>query len=69
MKHNYQRLKVYHSSMELARECYDIDAVDKGKQLADHIFKTSFSVPSNIAEGSQRKTNADFLRFLNYSAS
>lgn len=37
-------------------------------RLAEQIVSSSISIPSNIAEGSERGSTKDFIRFLEYSS-
>jgi four helix bundle protein len=37
-------------------------------RLAEQIISSSISIPSNIAEGSERGSAKDFIRFLEYSS-
>ena len=36
-------------------------------ELKSQITRSSLSIPSNIAEGAERRSEADFARFLEYS--
>ena len=37
--------------------------------LKDQMNRSAISIPSNIAEGSERDSNPDFIRFLRYAKS
>lgn len=66
-KHNFKKLKIWHSAMEL---CNDVFKITKGfpkeeiYSLTSQINRSAVSVPSNIAEGSSRSSNKEFNRFL-----
>lgn len=67
MSHNYTKLKIYELSISLASSCLMRFEDSSPRVLGDHIMKTAISIPSNIAEGSQRGSNKDFIRFLTYA--
>jgi len=53
--------------MLLARRCYDLTNVFPKSErygLTSQIQRSVVSIPSNIAEGSGRVTNKEFVRFL-----
>ncbi|MDY0151122.1 MAG: four helix bundle protein [Candidatus Cloacimonas sp.] len=60
-------MKLWQVSMDLYVEVHrDTQTFPKFEQyeLAAHIRRTALSIPSNIAEGSGRKTTKDYMRFL-----
>jgi four helix bundle protein len=66
----FEDLEVYSKSRELSKQIYSITrekpfARDYG--LCDQIRRASVSVLSNIAEGFERGSRRDFIRFLYYS--
>ncbi|NVK29037.1 MAG: four helix bundle protein [Flavobacteriia bacterium] len=67
MGHNIDKLEVYNEALNLASECIATFEGKRPYELSNHIIKTSISMPSNIAEGAQRRSNEDFCRFLSYS--
>jgi len=63
----HRDLKVWRLGMRLAMQAYRLTAnfpEDEKFGLVSQLRRASTSVPSNIAEGSARKSAADFLRFL-----
>ncbi|WP_417611300.1 four helix bundle protein [Owenweeksia hongkongensis] len=68
--HNFKELKIWQKSMELVSDVYQASLnMPKSQQysLVDQIQRSAVSIPSNIAEGSGRGTNNEFVRFLNIS--
>lgn len=64
---NFKELKVWQKGMDLVSECYDIcDYLPKDERfgLISQIKRSAVSVPSNIAEGSSRRSDRDYYRFL-----
>lgn len=64
---NFKQLLVWQKSIELVKEIYCITATLPEEEkfgLISQMRRSSISVPSNIAEGSRRKTSKDFLQFL-----
>lgn len=62
-----RRLLVVQVGIDLCCEIYRITRkfpVEERFALASQMQRCAVSVPSNIAEGSQRGTDKDFLRFL-----
>lgn len=66
IKH-YKELLVWQKSMDLAVEIYTIvKSLPKEELfgLSDQMRRAVVSVPSNIAEGQQRSSTKDYIRFL-----
>ena len=64
---DYKELKVWQGSFELTREIYLITkgfSDDEKYSLASQIRRAAVSVPSNIAEGENRGSTKEFIRFL-----
>ncbi|MFH1624672.1 MAG: four helix bundle protein [Pseudomonadota bacterium] len=65
MSSSFEDLEVWKKSCRLAVRLYELlkDCRDYG--MKDQIFRSSVSIPSNIAEGSERNSILDFQRFIN----
>ena len=64
----YSNLKVWQKSMDLAVEIYRVvKSLPKEELygLSDQMRRAVVSIPSNIAEGHQRSSTRDYIRFLN----
>ena len=64
---NFRTLNVWQKSVEFAKEIYLITEQFPGKEkygLISQLQRAAVSIPSNIAEGSARRTSIDFARFL-----
>lgn len=63
----FEDMKMWKRSARLAAELYKgfADCSDFG--FRDQITRSGLSVPSNIAEGSERGSPKDFVRFLQYA--
>ncbi|WP_419805849.1 four helix bundle protein [Terriglobus sp.] len=67
MPRAFRELDVWHVAMELATEIYKVsEAFPKHELygLTSQIRRCAVSVPSNIAEGSQRATSRDYANFI-----
>ncbi|SOD17915.1 four helix bundle protein [Pedobacter xixiisoli] len=65
--HNFKDLKVWQKSIDLAVEVYQAMAslpADEKFGLISQMKRCSVSIPSNIAEGAGRGSNAQFKHFL-----
>jgi len=65
--HNYRELNIWKDAVSLVSEIYQTtDKFPKQEQfgITNQIRRSAVSIPSNIAEGSARKSNQDFCRFL-----
>ncbi|SFD75151.1 four helix bundle protein [Pseudoalteromonas denitrificans] len=63
----FEDLDVWKRSARLSSEIYKQFASCKDFGFKDQITRSSLSVPSNIAEGYERYSNKDTIRFLYYS--
>lgn len=64
---DFRKLEVWQLSKELSLSIYKITECFPDSEkfgLAIQMRRASVSIPSNIAEGSGRHTNADFNRFI-----
>ncbi len=66
MYRGFEDLAVWKRSMDLAKEIISLfqQEFSKFHPLADQITRSAISIPSNIAEGCERGSNPDFIRFL-----
>ncbi len=66
----YRDLEVWKRSHALVLRIYQLTKSfpnDERFGLTSQLRRAAVSVPANIAEGSKRRTNQDFARFLNIS--
>ena len=64
---DFRQLKVWEKAHHLALEVYKTTATFPKEEiygLTSQLRRASVSIPTNIAEGCGRNTNADFARFL-----
>jgi four helix bundle protein len=64
---NYEDLDVWEKSHQLVLVIYDImEELPETEKfvLADQIRRASISIPSNIAEGCGKNSDAEFIRYL-----
>lgn len=65
--HNFEKLKIWQKAMDVAVEVYNVSLLlpnDEKFNLIHQIKKCAVSLPSNIAEGSGRNSNKEFVQFL-----
>ena len=58
---------IWQEGVKLACDIYRLFRSSKEYSIKDQIIRSSISIPSNIAEGSGRGSNAQFVQFLNYA--
>lgn len=64
---NYKELEVWKRSIKLAVKMYKLTSIlplEEKFGLVSQLKRCAVSIPSNIAEGSGRKSNKDFAQFL-----
>ena len=64
---NFKELRVWQEAKELAIKVYEVTAkgeLSRDYGLRDQIQRSAVSIPSNIAEGYERNSDKDFVRFL-----
>jgi four helix bundle protein len=62
--HNFEELEVWKRSSRLAVSVLELIDPVKLYALRDQMARCSISIPSNIAEGSERESDREFRRFL-----
>lgn len=62
--HNFEELGVWKRSSRLAVSVLELVDPIKLCALRDQMSRSCISVPSNIAEGSERESDREFRRFL-----
>ena len=68
--HNYKKLNVWISSISLVKNIYKLTrkfTKDEMFVLTQQLRRAAISIPSNIAEGAGRNSNAQFKNFLQIS--
>ncbi len=65
--HNYKELKIWKGGCSLVKKIYEVTKHFPSSEmygLVSQMRRAAVSVPSNIAEGTGRASDKDFLRFL-----
>lgn len=62
--HNFEKLKIWQKAMDVAVEVYKVSLLLPIDEKFNQIKKCAVSIPSNIAEGSGRNSNKEFIQFL-----
>jgi four helix bundle protein len=65
--HNFEKLTIWNKAMEVAIAVYNLSLklpIDEKYNLIIQIKKCAVSIPSNIAEGSGRNHDKEFIQFL-----
>ncbi|HET6488177.1 MAG TPA: four helix bundle protein, partial [Syntrophales bacterium] len=63
----FEDLEVWKKAASLSAEIYRKLQNLKDFGFRDQITRSGLSIPSNIAEGFERKSNKEFVVFLNYT--
>ena len=67
MEAGFKQLNVWQEAKQLAVEVYNLcrtTELSKDFGLRDQMSRSAVSIPSNIAEGDERDTNKDSVRFF-----
>jgi four helix bundle protein len=65
MSSNFENLDVWKRSCRLTVELWQFLKDSKEYWLKEQMMRSALSIPSNIAEGCERNSNAEFKRFVN----
>nr|WP_199162500.1 four helix bundle protein [Elizabethkingia sp. ASV34] len=68
---SHKDLKVWQESMDLVTDIYELVQnfpAEEKYNLTSQIKRSAVSIPSNIAEGAGRKSNLEFIQFLNIAS-
>ncbi len=65
--HNFEQLEVWKRGCRLAVSVCVATHTSREFVLKDQVTRSAISIPSNIAEGAERSSDADFSRFVSYS--
>ncbi|MDV5171087.1 four helix bundle protein [Photobacterium rosenbergii] len=63
----YRKLHIWQESFQIAVDVHRLFVSCKDFGFKDQISRSSVSVPSNIAEGEERETRKESVRFLYYA--
>ena len=67
---NFKELKIWQKGLEIAVDTYKLaETFPKSEKysLAQQVTRAATSIPSNIAEGSSRRSEKDYYRFIEIS--
>lgn len=67
MPGRFEDLDVWKNAMRMATDIYEAFDTSRDFGLRDQICRAAVSVPSNIAEGFERGSDKEFIRFLRFS--
>ncbi len=60
----FEDLEVWKKAVELSIRIYELIGSSKDFGFRDQVTRSALSIPSNIAEGFERTSNKEFMRFL-----
>jgi four helix bundle protein len=63
----FEDIEVWKKSARLSSDLYKYFAKINDYGFKDQITRSRLSIPSNIAEGAERNSKKDFIRFLQYA--
>ena len=63
----FEDMEIWKRSAKLSAELYRSFADCRDFGFKDQITRSGLSIPSNIAEGSERSSKKEFIRFLQYA--
>ena len=63
----FEDLEVWKRGCQFAVDVYVANYASKDFGLKDQMQRSAVSIPSNIAEGCERDSTPDFIKFLRYS--
>ena len=69
---DFKKLRVWKKAHALALTAHQVALSIRGSQnasLRSQIIRASMSIPANIVEGREQKSDAEFCRFLRYALS
>jgi len=61
----FEKLEVWKRGCRLSVDLYKQLGSSREFSFKDQVFRSSLSVPSNIAEGYERSSRKEYIRFLN----
>ena len=67
IRDNFEDLRVWQKGIELVKQIYFLTAAEKLSKdfgLRDQLQRSAVSVPTNIAEGFERSSRKEYIRFL-----
>jgi len=65
----FEDLEIWKRSVKLSIRLYNLLSSCKDYGFRDQITRSGLSIPSNIAEGFERRTSKEFIRFLDIARS
>jgi four helix bundle protein len=65
MSSNFENLDVWKKSCRLSVELWQLLKDSNEYWLKEQMLRSALSIPSNIAEGCERNSKAEFKRFIN----
>ena len=68
MGNSFEDLQVWQRSKDLAVQVINMLSTSKNYGLKDQVIRSAISIPSNIAEGAERKGPKEFANFISYSS-
>ncbi|PYL42412.1 MAG: hypothetical protein DME29_09245 [Verrucomicrobia bacterium] len=64
---SFQDLEVWQRGCRLAVDVFQTFASCRNFTMQDQVQRSALSIPCNVAEGYERNSNKEFVRFLNIS--